>query len=119
MQRLLVILMLLIVPLQISWAAAAVYCQHEINPATVHFGHHEHKHVASLSDEKADVPKSSSASDIDCAFCHLGGIAIAEIPAAILISDVVNATSRMPDNSVLASILPPRPERPKWVHAAS
>jgi hypothetical protein len=45
MRRWLSIFLLIVLPLQISWAVAATYCQHETG-STKHFGHHDHKHQA-------------------------------------------------------------------------
>lgn len=118
MKRLLIILMFLIVPLQLSWAAAAAYCEHETNPSTVHFGHHEHKHIAS-ADEKADTSKSAAAVDGDCTTCHLGGIAILSMPVPMMALDLISAPSIIGGNPLLASSRPSRPERPKWANAAS
>jgi hypothetical protein len=100
MRRWLVLLMLAVLPLQLSWAAVAGYCQHEEGPAQgAHFGHHAHEHEhppasASLDDEQttvservaADAPLDHAdawsgdavdegnplALDEDCAVCHLG-----------------------------------------------
>ncbi len=119
MKRLLVILMLIVVPLQLSWAAAAVYCGHESNSTTVHFGHHEHEHVASAAELKSDVSKSAAAVDSDCTSCHLGGIAILTITAPALTLDVLNVPSIPVGNSLLASCRPSRLERPKWAIVAS
>lgn len=119
MKRLLIILMFLIVPLQLSWAAAAAYCEHETNPSTVHFGHHEHKHIASTDEAKIDGSKSAAAADSDCTSCHLGGIAILTMPAPSMALDLVSAPSITAGNPLLASSRPSRPERPKWVVAAS
>jgi len=119
MKRLLIILMLIVVPLQLCWAAAAVYCEHESNPKTVHFGHHEHKHIASAEEIKSDASKSAAAIDGDCTSCHLGGIAILTIPAQALMLDVANAPSITSGNPLLASSRPSRPERPKWAVVVS
>lgn len=119
MKRLLIIFMLIVVPLQLSWAAAAVYCEHESNPKTVHFGHHEHEHIASADEIKTDAEKSVAALDGDCTSCHLGGIAILALPAPALMPDVLSAPSITAGNSLLASSRSSRPERPKWAVAAS
>lgn len=118
MKRLLIIFMLIVVPLQLSWAAAAVYCKHETNPKTVHFGHHEHQHVASADELKTDTPKSASAVDGDCTSCHLGGVALLTITPVITF-DALSTSLIIADNSLLASSRPSRPERPKWAVAAS
>lgn len=119
MKRLLVIFMLVVMPLQLSWAVAAVYCEHEVNPTTVHFGHHEHKHIASADEAKTDGSKSAAAVDGDCTSCHLGGIAILTMPTPGLAMDLVSAPLVTNGHSLLASSRPARPERPKWTVAAS
>ncbi len=119
MKRLLIIFMLIVVPLQLSWAAAAVYCEHESKPKTVHFGHHEHKHIASAAEIKSDASKSAAAIDGDCTSCHLGGIAILAMPAPALALNLLSAPAIATGNSLLASSRPSRLERPKWAVIAS
>lgn len=69
MKRIFLILMMVVLPLQISWAAVTNYCQHEEGKASQHFGHHDHKHNISSSgkQDKSDPGKI----DADCGFCHL------------------------------------------------
>jgi len=67
--RFLIILLLLVVPLQMSYAAAATYCNHNDQAAsTSHFGHHMHKHVQPSGDGKLPT----GAVDPDCGLCQLG-----------------------------------------------
>ena len=59
MRRVILSLLILLLPLQFSWAVAASYCQHEdqvesrVQPSAgggvSHFGHHEHEHQAAQS----------------------------------------------------------------------
>lgn len=44
MRRWLAVFLLILLPLQLSWAVAATYCGHEADPAARHVGHHEHRH---------------------------------------------------------------------------
>ena len=72
MRRLVLILMMVLLPLQYSWAAAASVCEHEADSA--HFGHHEHKHAvsdahASHGGEAKSDGKSPSP-HLDCEVCH-------------------------------------------------
>lgn len=86
----LIVLLLVVVPLQLAWAGAAVYCGHESAVAGAkHLGHHEHAHQP--SDGGASVPVDdadmSSAFHADCETCHLGAsvtLTIAPLDAAIL-----------------------------------
>ncbi len=74
MRRWLMILLLFAMPFQLSWAAAAGYCQHESNAGASHFGHHEHHHVAvaSAPAQDTDAPAESlpGSPDNDCLACH-------------------------------------------------
>ncbi|MBU0601652.1 MAG: hypothetical protein KKD25_04520 [Gammaproteobacteria bacterium] len=58
MRRWLSILLLVFLPFQFTWAAAAGYCQHETGAAAQHFGHHDHKHQAVAKETliKATLP---------------------------------------------------------------
>lgn len=69
MKKLLLILLLAVLPLQYTWAAAAVYCTHENAQTTKHFGHHSHQHDA--ADAKADSPDKKPGADNDCGTCHM------------------------------------------------
>lgn len=45
MRRFFLILLVMLLPLQSVWAAAAAYCGHEQRPAAQwHLGHHQHQH---------------------------------------------------------------------------
>ena len=68
--------LLLILPVQFGWAAAAGYCQHEHGGSLGHFGHHEHQHqgkpAAAADDGVKHQEAGIQADDPDCAFRHLG-----------------------------------------------
>ena len=66
------ILLLTILPLQYSWAAAAVYCKHEQGHAS-HFGHHSHQHQGQADKSDANDPGKSSKFHSDCEYCHFFG----------------------------------------------
>jgi DUF2946 family protein len=78
MRRWLAIFLLLVLPLQFTWAAAATYCQHE-DAATRggHFGHHQHQHKGSAvkavhaQDHKSPDGHAKLVVDDDCGYCHL------------------------------------------------
>jgi hypothetical protein len=85
MRRWLLLFLLAVIPMQLSWAALASYCQHETVPAkAAHFGHHQHDHqdqagdrhgvdlAKAKGDHAGDDTKSPLALDDDCSYCHLG-----------------------------------------------
>lgn len=67
-KKLILILLLAILPIQYSWAAAAAYCQHEQAQHTPHFGHHSHQHQA--TDEGGKDTGTSKQAHSDCEVCH-------------------------------------------------
>ena len=117
MYRLFAILLMCFLPLQFSWAAVGVYCQHESGSAAEHFGHHDHQHKADASHgDKAD-PKAPGDIDNDCGACHAG--CAAAIPGETLISAPSYASSAVDAYRYSQNASPNyRPERPNWVPLA-
>ncbi len=116
MRRLSVIFLLVLLPLQLSWASVAPYCQHETDNRTRHFGHHDHQHQASLDQGNADS-KLSGGIDNDCGTCH-AGCCVAfmgdiEFKSPVRVSDVI-------DGYRTGCTSPPLdiPERPDWAAPA-
>jgi len=124
--RFLAIVLLVLLPLQFSWAAVASYCGHDAQAAVGHFGHHEHQHQhaadvsvdaseaagAALADEKTPV-----AMHADCGHCHGYCSAMLTLPSVLpgaLSSVAPHAT---PDQNSAAIALA-RPERPQWLPLA-
>jgi hypothetical protein len=78
MRRLLLVLLMLILPTQWTWAAAASYCQHESGSShSQHLGHHEHRHTELKTDQAAaDAQDLQQAGEhADCPSCHGAGSA--------------------------------------------
>jgi len=46
MKKFLAIFLLVLLPLQFSWAAMASYCEHETSVTATHPGHHTHDHAS-------------------------------------------------------------------------
>ena len=86
MRRYLLIILMCLLPLQWSWAAAARVCEHE--QGAVHFGHHEHRHSAgadALEGDSSNAAHAALQAHPDCHSCHglgLGFLATVEaLPA--------------------------------------
>jgi len=113
-KRLLLIFLLAILPLQYSWAAAAVYCQHEKTPST-HFGHHTHEHheQAGDTDHKGNHQGKIAKADNDCGVCHLS--AQPSFPGAVP-AIVLPDRAAPPGDSTpyYSSHIPDRPAKPDW-----
>ncbi len=72
MKRYFLIFLLVLLPLQFSWATAGTYCEHEEAAAT-HFGHHEHKHDKTKDGGTRDDSEQETKKiqlDTDCDYCH-------------------------------------------------
>lgn len=114
MRRIFIFAVLLLMSVQMSWAAVSSYCQHESGAAAQHFGHHEHEHDASRDTSK--VP-SQFVIDDDCASCQLGSLGILPQPVGTLRFDVGLIDTTRFTSSYLPSARSDRPERPKWMRA--
>jgi uncharacterized protein involved in copper resistance len=126
MTRWLLIVLMVLLPAQFSWAAAAPYCAHESNPTSFHVGHHTHVHEGTASaeaqqassepeKEKSERPGLSDHSD--CHYCH-GVAGQLTAPASLQFEPparhvvLAGATARLDDAR------PSRIDRPKWTSAA-
>jgi hypothetical protein len=117
MSRWVVALMLVLLPLQFSWAAVASYCQHERSTSTTivqHVGHHEHQHKADGATGKSVVvEKNLDKFDPDCSSCHglgLGALFLPDAKLPVFRGNEMNA----PALSALAGVSPIPPDRPQW-----
>ena len=123
MRRLLALFVLALLPLQFSWAAVAVYCEHETQGAG-HFGHHEHQHEADAvahadpsPDTDAAGDKAPGAMDLDCGHCHGQCSVMLTLPVEppeLLSTAPPSATA----NEAGGAHAPTRPERPQWLRLA-
>jgi len=117
MRRWLPILLLALLPLQLSWAAVSVYCQHETGAAAQHLGHHEHQHHADAKAKSDSKATTQGAIDADCPTCHAGcATALHESPAMPV---MYSASDVHTGQRFLLSAPPPTlPERPNWARLA-
>lgn len=115
--RLVAILLLSLLPLQITSAAVSTLCADERQPAS-HFAHHEHVALAFSTVAEAAADRESPPSDPaeGCLFCahSLGHCASAPIVLHALLRP-----NRVPEqpSSAYAFLLAASPERPKWATA--
>lgn len=102
-------LLLLLLPLQLLWAGAALACQHEPNPTATHFGHHAF--AKTQADQTGDTKVPSAGSD--CSVCHLASsqLILSDAMTFRLGGNLVPAVGATPS---LTLAWPDRPERPNW-----
>lgn len=113
MKKIVLILLLLALPLQMSWAAAGAYCRHEQGEQARHLGHHGHQHKDGAGQSHGNKDgKDSGKAHGDCGYCHGIG-AQALFPAS-----AVPAPARPASSPVAAapfyysSHIPDGPRRP-------
>lgn len=70
------ILLLVMLPLQLGWAALGSYCQHEPDSQAKHFGHHFHQHKADSARDGDDGPDPETGKSLhgDCNACASAGV---------------------------------------------
>ena len=109
--RFLILLLLWVVPLQMTYAAGAGYCSHEEQGASAsHFGHHSHKHVPQNGETKAPL----TASDLDCGLHQLSSahVVFASLAHAVV---VVPERHALPPADRVRSVIPSGHLRPPLV----
>ena len=117
MRSWLVVLLLVLMPLQFSWAAMGAFCQHERGSDASHAGHHAHEHRSQSDSDGATSQTSASVADADCGTCH-AGCSIAAPDAQAGMGAMASASW-----ASLRAVQPRSapfdvPERPQW-HALS
>ena len=122
MRRFLLILLVLWMPLQIAWGAAASLCQHEAGASVSHLGHHTHQHPGkSASTHGESMPDTKSAlggEDMDCGYCHIACAQplVSALPVAVDIDASQHLVSEV--RPWRSPHVPDLIERPQWSLAA-
>ena len=115
MRRWLALILLCLLPFQVSWAVVADYCTHEHGQAAQHFGHHDDEHQAWLGDADGQEQAAQSDSGHDCS--HLSGFV--GLLTEVRIPTSLSCQASQPDGSAAYPSLPPdQPERPQWTRPA-
>jgi len=114
MRRIFIFALLLLLSVQVSWAAVSNYCEHENGAAAQHIGHHEHEHHD--ADKKSKVASFTVADD-DCASCQFAGLGLMPLSVLTLSFDIVLSDPVFVASDFLSSVNTERPERPKWMRA--
>lgn len=109
----LLVLLMVLMPLQVSMAAVGQYCQHETVASVNHLGHHVHQHQTPVqADSNADIGKAVAA-DMDCGACH-SSCSMA-IPDAEGFVNIEASLTFSPVARVRLGLAPVDvPDRPQW-----
>ncbi|RZS86573.1 hypothetical protein EV675_2620 [Pigmentiphaga kullae] len=110
MRRLFVLLLILLVPFQATWAVSARYCEHEAEQVvSSHFGHHKHVHMGE------DVEQADGGwSHADCMVCHLVASHAVFPVLSLAPAGSVTVALTAPANWLPLSGPVSQPERPQW-----
>lgn len=127
MRRFVAILLLMLLPLQSIWVAAAPYCQHEESAGVGHVGHHSHEHHhahdtadsahASAMDKGSSPDQPPGLEHADCHVFHSGCSPLSEQAFNFHLRLSADRLGLEPV-AALPSPMSARPERPKWASLA-
>ncbi|MBW9335378.1 cobalt transporter [Herbaspirillum aquaticum] len=116
--RALILLLAFLLPMQLSWAAVASYCQAERETAPAHLGHHDHPAAETHAQAESKDSKAGDL-DLDCSLCQF--FAMKSVQAAGTLLYAPQAT-RLPAHikqvSHPASHIADGPDKPNWLLAA-
>ncbi len=115
MRRWFFVLLLVLMPLQFSWAALATYCEHESGAQAQHLGHHEHEHPQH-SGAPDDTTKAKTSAVFDVHDCHSHGQCMADLPLSTA-TPWAPSPCHATEWTGLRELahVPSPPERPQWL----
>ncbi|MFJ3315592.1 cation efflux protein, CzcI family [Herbaspirillum huttiense] len=122
--RALILLLAFLLPMQLSWAAVASYCQAEKESTSAHLGHHDHPaaetHAQAKSLDSKDSKESKAGDlDLDCSLCHFCAMKSVQAGSRLLIAPLATRVSaRFKHVSHPASHIADGPDKPNWLLAA-
>jgi len=118
MRRSFLVILILLLPLQLSWAAMASYCQNERDQTQVHFGHHEHRVSQKSAETKDPASKNVVDNDVECGLCHLSCCKSVTTYTQLKLSADFNMAVYPFIPSDFSSHIAEGPEKPNWQLAA-
>ncbi|TAH10868.1 MAG: hypothetical protein EAZ11_10990 [Curvibacter sp.] len=105
------LLILVLLPLQLTWAATSAYCQHEAGAVGQHVGHHVHQHSHPVDDTSGKAKPNGG--DADCGTCHAG--CVVALPSHLAATDVYASAILEASRHALRTSAPlDIPDRPQW-----
>lgn len=113
MRRWIAILLMIVLPLQLTWAVASNYCQDEQGKEAQHFGHQLHMHEAGTASKHLVKGKQLADRDCGCGGHLCGAHLLPTCVQAVPPSMVDEQLSPVPPWAY-AHADPTRIERPNW-----
>jgi hypothetical protein len=118
-RRWLSILLLVLLPLQFTWALAADYEVHDGSEHSMHLWHHDHAHGHGDAQDAPEGDAGAGGPSIDADGHHCHGQCSAMPAPACLVPALLSRTSVDSRSDVHGgAYAPPRPERPQWARLA-
>jgi hypothetical protein len=115
MRRLIAVFLMIVLPLQLSWAVAATYCQDEQDPGDQHFGHHVHSHQDGADTGKHPT-KSTQKAENDCGCSgHLCSAHLLPVGFDVWSSSMAELQFFASETHLHPTSDPPQIERPNWI----
>lgn len=116
MRRLLIIFLVVLLPAQFVWGAAAGYCRHEQGIQSQHYGHHAHEHLTdavAAPGGELQGEQGSLGDDPDCISCHLS--CVTPVPQTPVVAGFDPLSPDFPTVFLAAATLfAPTIDRPNW-----
>ncbi|WP_416221439.1 cation efflux protein, CzcI family [Rhodoferax sp.] len=114
MRRWLLVFLLVLLPLQLTWAAVSTYCQHESMPSVQHIGHHAHKHATVTTDNDGSAGVDGVSVENECGVCHANCSVAFQSSSKTL--RLTTGPVRIHANAAMyLAHYQDLPERPQWV----
>ncbi|WP_084319800.1 cobalt transporter [Herbaspirillum huttiense] len=115
--RALIIFLALLLPMQLTWAAMASYCQAENDRVPTHIGHHEHPSVKAEKHTGTEKPKSGD-SDVGCSLCHFSCVKSMQVySTTLIVPPAIKQKSNFGYSPHPTSHIADGPDKPNWLLA--
>lgn len=107
-----IILLALLLPMQLTWAAMASYCQGENDRVPTHVGHHEHPSVK--ADKHAGTEKTKAGdNDVGCSLCHFSCMKSVQVySSSVIVPPAVEQKSHLGYSPHPTSHIADGPDKP-------
>jgi hypothetical protein len=120
MRRCFAILLLVLLPLQFSWAAVAGSCGQESDSQAQQLGHYEHMHASQIgveNDSDSGGKDVQAPVDFECGHCHGSCCSLLAALAGLTVLPIVSHPAT-PGEGIVRSLVQNPPERPQWLRFA-
>jgi hypothetical protein len=118
MRRWFLIFLVVLFPMQLSWAAAGRYCHLESGTTAQHAENHEHQHQDDVELTDGASHDVTGTTDADSGHCHTGGCTAMLLQSMALLTVSLSSNAHSTPAQSLSSHPASPPERPNWADLA-